>query len=140
MFWKSSKARDGFSLWHPCGLQIERGLREAALSALTGIERKDMQTGYVWYRLPRAEIAGHTLSMSLCFHHGYLDSISVAVADPSYGTGWADWSEDKQKACAAATQRWLATIGYEVGTYPWGVVWAGVDPKTLDGSGGIRFA
>ena len=109
------------------------------MAALTGVERNDMKTGYVWYRLPPGEIAGSQIGMSLCFHHGRLDSISVVDLDSSYGTSWADWSEEKEKACAAATERWLAAIGYGVGTYPWGVVWAGVDPKTLDGSGGIRF-
>lgn len=37
---------------HPSGLRISRGLREAEVSTLEGVGRRDMGTGYVWYSLP----------------------------------------------------------------------------------------
>ena len=98
-----------------------------------------MATGYVWYRLPQTEMAGRQIAMNLCFHAGVLAQISAADADPTFGMTWDDWSAEKEKSRAHATERWLVAIGFKVGTYPWGAVWAGTDPKTGDGGGGITF-
>jgi hypothetical protein len=133
-------AEPGFLLTHPCGLRIESDLREVSASGLTGVEARDMGNGYVWYVLPHAQIAARTVAMSLCFFEGALEGLSVAVVEPElYGASWSDWSAEREAARARATARWLADVGYEVGRYAWGTVFAGIDPKTGDGSGGIRF-
>jgi len=129
-----------FVLEHPCGLRVERSLQESLVQQVDGVSSRDMGTGYVWYRLPLAEIAGRRISMSVCFHEHRLESLSLADVDPEFGTSWDDWSEAKEKARADATKRWLEAVGYPVGDYDWGVVWAGTDPKTGDGGGGVRFA
>lgn len=129
-----------FALAHPCGLVIRTGLRESEVSAIRGALRRDMKTGYVWYVLPEAEIAGQMIAMSICFFRGELHSLSVAVVDERlYGKSWGDWSAEKERARADATGRWLADVGYAAGTYEWGVVWAETDIKTGDGGGGVRF-
>lgn len=100
----------------------------------------DMRTGYVWYRLPQAQIAGQTVTMSLCFFDLQLDRISLAVLDDQlFGSSWDDWSAPKEHARAAATMRWLSDVGYPVGKYSWGTVYAGTDPKTGDGGGGFTL-
>lgn len=128
-----------FVLEHPCGLRIERTLRESLVQEVDGVTPSDMGTGHVWYRLPQAEIAGRPIAMSLCFYEQRLDSLSFADVHPEYGISWEDWSEAKEKARADATERWLEALGYAVGDYDWGVVWAGTDPKTGGGGGGVRF-
>ncbi len=47
-----------FVLVHPFGLRIEKALFESDTSAVEGVIVRDMKTGYVWYDLPEARIAG----------------------------------------------------------------------------------
>ncbi len=128
------------SIIHPCGLHIEKSLPELDVQSIEGVQPRDMRTGYVWYKLPQADIAGQAIAMSLCFFAQQLDRITVAVIDDKlYGSSWDDSSPEKEHARAAATQRWLADVGYAVGKYSWGSVYAGTDPQTGDGSGGITL-
>jgi hypothetical protein len=130
-----------FLLNHPCGLRVQATLDAADAKAVDGVEIRDLANGYVWYRLPEAQIAGQLVAMSLCFFKGSLEWLLVAVVDRGlYGASWSDWSAQKEKARAQATAEWLEAIGYCLGTYTWGVVYAEIDPKTGDGYGGIRFA
>jgi hypothetical protein len=124
---------------HPSGLRISRGLREAEVSTLEGVGRRDMGTGYVWYSLPSRNSESDNILMSLCFHSGTLDSISIAMNDPDLGSSWSDWSEEKERMRADRTGAWLAAHGYPTGTYAWGEIWAAYDPKGGGGSAGIRY-
>jgi hypothetical protein len=128
-----------FRLKHPCGVLIQHGLTEPHVRPLPGVMARDMGTGYVWCSLPRAEIAGQMISMSLCFFKHDLHSLRVAVLDDAPLQSWAEWSQEKERTRAEATRRWLAVVGYPVGKYSWGTVYAGTDPKTGDGGGGINF-
>src|SRR5690349_23019393 len=105
-----------FALRHPSGLLIEQGLRESEVGATPGVRARDMRTGYVWYDLPRAEIAGQMVAMSICFFREELNALSIAVLDDTlYGSSWGDWSAAKEQPRAEATGRWLADVGYPVG-------------------------
>ncbi len=129
-----------FSLDHPCGVRICRILREAEVADLDGTNKQDMGTLYVWYSLPVAAIDEQRLAVSLCFHNGVLDSLRIAMVHPDlYGSGWDDWSEEKERLCAEHTEDWLREAGYPTGTYPWGEVWAGYDSKGGSGGGCIRY-
>jgi hypothetical protein len=131
----------GFLLEHPCGLNIRPELRESDLTGLSDLRRDDMLTGYVWYELPRGEIAGRSIATRLCFHEGALSAISLAILAPElYGSGWSDWSEKKAKRLAQDTGKWLGELGFPVGEYSWGTVYAEYDPKGGSGGGGVRFA
>ena len=129
-----------FVLVHPCGLRIEKGLLESDASAVDGVIVRDMKTGYVWYDLPETCIAGKQIVVGLCFFQRALHSIVFAVSDPIYGTTWDDWSESKERARAEATRTWLESVGYSVGKYRWGVVYAEFDPRGGGGGAGVRFA
>jgi hypothetical protein len=128
-----------FTLDHPCGIRISRKLLESDVNALKGVAKKDMGTGYIWYSLPVSDVGSDNISTSLCFHRGMLDSVIFAVSDPSLGNSWADWSEAKERERAKRTERWLFALGYSVGTYEWGEIWAGFDAKGGSGGGGIRY-
>lgn len=125
---------------HPCGLRLDKGLLESVASAVDGVVVRDMRTGYVWYDLPEAHIAGKRIQVGLCFFERALHSIGFALSDPLYGNSWAEWSESKERARAEATREWLESVGYPVGEYGWGIVYAAFDPRGGGGSGGVRFA
>jgi hypothetical protein len=129
-----------FVLEHPCGLRIEKGLLESDASAVDGVVVRNMKTGYVWYDLPETRIAGKPVVVGLCFFKRTLDSVVFAIPDPLYGASWDDWSESKERARAEATRNWLRSLGYPVGEYRWGIVYAEYDPRSGGGSGGVRFA
>ena len=124
---------------HPSGLRISRALRETEVATLEGVSKRDMGTNYVWYSLPNRNSGSENILISLCFHSGTLDSISIAIDDPDLGSSWSDWSEQKERMRADRTEAWLAAQGYPTGTYPWGEIWAGYDPKGGSGSAGIRY-
>ncbi len=69
------------------------------------------------------------LGMSLCFFKGQLEMISLAVCDDRFGTSWDDWSEVKERDRTEATRLWLEEVGFPVGDYSWGSVWAEFDAK-----------
>jgi hypothetical protein len=80
------------------------------------------------------------LSFGLTFDLGTLSIIQISNADPKYGTGWSDWSEDKEQMRVKCIAAWLVARGYPPARYQWGQVWAAYDPKGGGGSGGVRFA
>ncbi len=66
--------------------------------------------------------------------------ITFALYNPErYGHGWNDWSEAKERACATDTEKWLSNLGYKLGIFPWGEIWAGYDAKGGSGSAGVRY-
>jgi len=129
-----------FVLEHPCGLRIERTLLESEASAIDGVTVRDMKTGYVWYDLPEAEIAGSPILVALCFFERSLNRVTFSVSDEVYGTSWSDWSESKERARTEATRKWLDSLGYPVGKYRWGSVYAEFDPRGGGGGGGVVFS
>jgi len=133
--------RDGeFRVQHPSGVLIERGLREVDLQAVAGLKFRDMRTGYRWYSFPRAEIAGRTIAMSICFFQDALEFITVdVVTEDEVGDPWKNWSAEKELARVEAARQWLADIGCPVGEYTWGTVFAELDNKGGGGGGGVRF-
>ena len=128
-----------FSVAHPCGLQIHRGVPEPDVRVVRGVTTRDHGNGYVWYYLPRAEISGQVIGMGLCYFKHRLEFINVGVVDEVEEPGWSKWDPVREQARADAVGRWFADVGYPVGAYPWGSVHAGVDPKTGDGSGTVRY-
>jgi hypothetical protein len=98
-----------------------------------------MGTGYVWYSIPILTSDACNILISLCFRMGRLDSLTIAASDPSVGSRWDDWSEERERKSADRSEAWLTALGYPTGTYSWGTVWADYDPKSGSGSAGIRY-
>jgi len=99
-----------------------------------------MLTGWVWYRLPVFIDEGITVGIALGFNGGTLEQISLSDVDPKFGTGWSEWSEEKEKQRAESIGNWLTGKGYRTGAYEWGGVWAGFDPKGGFGTATVRYA
>ena len=123
------------------GVVISSDLKEKDLQLLEGIEKRDMGNGYVWHSFSSSVSGSGHMAVQLCFLNGTLDSVHCALIDPDkYGKDWNDWSEEKENQRAKDTEKWLRDIGYPVGNYPWGNIWAGFDAKGGTGSAIIRFA
>jgi len=132
--------RTRFLLAHPSGLDIHPGMTEENVFAIPDVRRRDMRTGYVWFSLPEGLLAGERVAIALCFANGHLDCLTVAVCDEvHFGASWSDWTESNELARTEATRRWFANVGYPVGTYSWGHVYAEFDPRSGSGGGGVRF-
>jgi hypothetical protein len=130
-----------FLLEHPCGLTICRKLRESDLMGLLGLRRDNMLTGHVWYELPRGEIGGRIIAIRICFHEGALSALSLAVVDADlHDSGWSDWSQEGEERLARETRNWFRELGFLVGEYSWGTVYAEYDPKGGSGGGGVGFS
>jgi len=129
-----------FTLDHPCGVRIERALQQSAVAQLNDQHKQDMGTGYVWYSLSLADIDQKKVAVSLCFHEGVLDSLTITlVEDGLYGSSWADFAEEKERLRAKHTEEWLRAAGYPTGSFSWGEIWAGYDSKGGSGYGIIRY-
>ena len=128
-----------FSFEHPCGLTICQGLKPAQVKDIPGVEVRDMNTGYWWYRLPPGSIADSWIFCGLSFKGDQLIHISLSPRDSEKPGTWKGWSEDAELKCVKDTRQWLQRIGFPVGEYSWGSVCADYDPKSACGGGDVRF-
>ena len=137
---------DAFAFDHPTGICVSRALTEMdLLKALSNAAEKkmDLKTGWTCYRLPAFVDGDQRIGCSLWFNRGKLDNIGIAVLDPEEGAAqndnWSGWSAETERLRARKTEQWLVSKGYAPGTYTWGAVWAGCDPKTGDGGGVVSY-
>jgi len=80
--------------------------------------------------LAPGEVGPFPASVTLQFHGQRLVWISLMDLSPEFGTGWSDWSAEKERARLAAHDRWLAASGLPAGRYPWGRVWSVYEDKS----------
>lgn len=78
------------------------------------------------------ELSGHPFNFTLYFHCSDLTSIDLMTTDESFGTSWADWSEDKELQRKRFHDSWLSKVlgndryPYD---YTWGTVVSVYDQK-----------
>jgi hypothetical protein len=128
-----------FSLHHPSGITISPSLTEVELAAVS-CSRRDMGTAWVWYQLPTFQEGEIIVAIALGFHAGRLVQLSLSDANPKFGDSWSVFSEHQERLRAQSVGAWLASKGLFLGTYSWGSVWAGYDPKGGFGSAVIQLA
>lgn len=128
-----------FILQHPGGLGISALLTEADLNGFN-CSRIDMGTGWVWYQLPVYQEEDVIVGIGLGFNSGHLQQISVSDTHEKSGLGWENWSEQQEILRAESIGNWLARKGFPPGSYSWGVVSSGYDPKSGFGAAVVRFA
>lgn len=136
----SSQGTPPFTLSHPLGFEISPNLKKKQVVETGKANERDMKTGYVWCDLPKANIAGTAILIQLCFHHGRLCSLHVCPVDENlYGISWDDWTREKEELRVKHTAEWFARLGFPVGKYPWGVIWASFDERGGWGGGGVSY-
>jgi hypothetical protein len=65
------------------------------------------------------------------FKEEQLEAVNLSINDPEYGTGWEDWSEERELDRKQAHDRWLRSNGFVPrNKYSWGSVWSDYDPKS----------
>lgn len=132
-----------FEIRHPAGLLISPLLREQELLAAfpsCAEGKRSMGNGWVWYSLPRFEAEGKAIAISLAFCESLFRELHVSDASPRFGSGWNDWSEEKERQRATSSMEWLRSLGFQAGRYSWGEVWGAYDPKGGFGLAGVRCA
>lgn len=133
-----------FALRHPGGFCIDRYLREKTLREFQGrpgfARQPEGAAGWAWYTLPTFRDGALPLGVKLGFQRGALQQINLFHDDPAlYGATGETGPADKERLRASNTRDWLRAKGFPVGSYPWGEVWVGYDPRSDFGSGGVRY-
>jgi hypothetical protein len=83
------------------GVRISPSLtrEEFLASALARASRELVRNEpYCTFALPPAQFDAHQFAWSLSFHGSRLESVTIACADPEFGSSWADWSEERELA------------------------------------------
>jgi hypothetical protein len=117
-------------------------MRESEVRAVHGVQTVIMREEYAAYDLPRAEIAGRQVVIGLGFAKGDLAFFSVRLeleSDNPAAPPWEGSSSEKDQIRLEAVRQWLGAVGYPVGTYRWGVVYAQSGFKWEGAEGGVRF-
>lgn len=74
------------------------------------------------------------------FKDEHMESVHLSINDSKYGTGWENWSEEKELERKKAHDRWLRSNGLVPGMqYSWGSVWSDYDPKSGSSMIVIRY-
>jgi hypothetical protein len=128
-----------FTLRHPIGLSISSSLTEAELAGFD-CPRNDMRTGWVWYQLPAFQEDDVLVGIALGFNLGKLEQVTLSDTHNKFGSGWDDWSEQKETLRAKSIGDWLSRKGFPSGSYAWGVVWCGYDPRGGFGAAFVQIA
>lgn len=136
------------------GARIEPGLsRSAYLSSPLGAQSRcdDMHNGWVHFYPGAQGLNERMFAVRLVFEGERLDSYSLWLDDPRYGTSWDDYSEEKQLAMRDAHDVWLVAQlgpgeripsprGPELHyALPWAEVWSTFDAKGGSTSIIVRF-
>ena len=123
------------------GVTIHSDLPESEVAMIPDVNQRDIKNGYIWYAFPPIELNEEKVIFNLCFFQSKIQSLNISLSNlEKYGGGWNDFSEDKEKLRAKDTEKWLSNIGYKVGKYSWGEVWAGYDSKSGFGHAVVRYA
>ena len=87
----------------------------------------------------RGEVAEFKVVFTLWNFQGS-PAIEISVGHPSFGTGWNDWSEEKEQKKLEWLKSFLVNAGASIGVYSWGKVTAQYDPKNASSSAWISYA
>jgi hypothetical protein len=111
----------------------------------------DMHNGWMHFYPGVQTLDELVFGVRVVFEGERLDSYSLWLDDPRYGTSWDDYSEEKQLAMRDAHDRWLVAQlgpgeripsprGPELHyAFPWGEVWSTFDAKGGSTSTIVRF-
>jgi hypothetical protein len=103
--------------------------RSVFLSSMEGRQAEASVKNEPWCSF-RFEEREDSLVVVLFFKGEKLESVHFCVSDPKFGTGWEDWSEEKELERKQSNDQWLKRNGFVPGEkYSWGSVWSDYDPK-----------
>jgi hypothetical protein len=80
------------------------------------------------------------LDIIVFFNGEKLETVQVSLRDPKFGTGWENWSEEKELDRKRANDQWLREHGLAPEKkYAWGSVWSGYDARSGSSMIVIRY-
>jgi hypothetical protein len=100
--------------------------RESKLVGYTDVHRS--------YHLPAVEAHGTTFLLSVSFEGERLTRITWMDGDPSFGSTYAEWSEEKEQRRNDRHHEWLEQWGIALGEHAWGTVAAGFSGRDEESS------
>ena len=75
------------------------------------------------------EVGPFPADLGVQFKEEALLWVSIMNISPGFGTGWDDWSREKEDARRRAHNAWLRASGLRSGRYPFGEVWSDYSDK-----------
>jgi hypothetical protein len=94
------------------------------------------------FALPAVQFDAHQFAWSLSFHGSHLRSVSIACADPEFGSSWSDWSEERERARKQCHDSLLASVlgaDWSRQRFTWGSVYSVFDQKSGGSSIGVTY-
>lgn len=138
--YKALSKMERFTLELPNGISVSPELQENEVSSKRDVTKHDMGNGYVWYFYTATSFKSEDVSFSFCFLNQTIMSLNIALSDKEkYGSGWDDFSEEKEKLRAFDTKIWLNKTKINPSCKSWGDLSVGYDSKGGCGSAIIRF-
>ncbi len=123
-----SSLMEHFAINHSLGFFIDANFDESK-AIQHGKFGHEVGNGHRWCSLPVIKYGATEISVSLCYYATKLRHIHFSAQGNEFGTGWDDFSEEKELKRARKTEQWLESVGLKPGTYSWGTVWCGYDLK-----------
>lgn len=141
------RSEDGAVLIDGCPLEIVAGLSKQSVQlALSPDFRShlDHKNGYEWLYFDGFLLGGEICSLSFCFFRERLQQVHWGVALPNEEVrgGWpTQQAIDNELAFLRRVLTDAFGRRFERGEerFPWGVVWASIDPKGFQASSGLRY-
>lgn len=124
---------------HPIGIIINKKLDVADLLNNEKIQVRDLNNGYVWYKISDTKIKDYFLVFSLCFYHNKLNSFNFYASLEPNNSDWSNWSKEYQLKRVQESKDWIQSLGYDIGEYDWGTISVQFDAKGGSGGGTIRL-
>ena len=101
----------------------------------------DDRDGRRWTRLTLHPITHgcRIFHATLTFCDGVLFSARFGISDGRLGTGWSDWSEEREIQRKSEHDLFLDKVLGARRDYPWGTVWSEFDRKSASSSFGVNY-
>jgi hypothetical protein len=75
------------------------------------------------------EVGPFPADVTVQFHDGALAWVTIMNLSEEFGTGWNDWTREKEEAPRHAHNEWLLASGLPPGKYSFGEVWSDYSEK-----------
>jgi hypothetical protein len=102
--------------------------------------QSDPNGKYHGWRLQHCRSAGSEFAVEITFEDQRLMMLVMCDQDPRFGTGWDDYSLEKEMALKASHDAWLTrTLGPQR-EFSWGKVWSGYEDRSGGSMIVVRYA
>lgn len=119
---------------------------ELARDSLEGLLRneRDVGNGYLWLSVSNVAFGGRPGGLSLCFHQGKLEMVTLGVSlpDDELLEGWPTEESSMRQVMFLRKElerQLLVTFQQGVARFSWGSAWSRFDPKGFMATAGVAY-